>query len=140
MDIIYKIKNRFDKKYLSNKTFPEKLIYQALHSLVYRLGKYKAGNPYSRRIREDIFRRHLFTEREERYRQEIELLSDILDIFGLHDGYRNYKRQTTDSCLTDMMSAQYIHNMANVIEDGEYEIVGHTATTADDTGEENNRK
>lgn len=118
-------------KFLDEKVFPVKLIYQSIYSLTYRLGNYKAGNLYSRRIREDIFHRHLFTDREARYKQELKMLSDVLSKYNLHEGYHDYERQTTDSCLTDMMSAQFINRVADVIEDGEYEIIGKPQNSDD---------
>lgn len=126
-------------KFLDEKAFPVKLIYKSVYSLTYRLGNYKAGNPCSRRIRKDIFRRHLFTEREALYKQELKILSDVLDKYNLHEGYHDYARQTTDSCLTDMMSAQFINRVADVIENGEYKIIGKPQNSDDNRLEGNYR-
>ena len=76
---------------------------------------------------------------EDRYERQQEVFSKILDLFGLRDGYSEYKREKPSPALSDLMSAQFISDLEEIIVDGEYEVIVQPGRSADNMREDDDR-
>lgn len=102
-------------KYLADKEIPIIVIFQALYSVCWRFVNTmkKKGNCVG--IEEIIRYVERYGRYEERYPLQISFLDNLLDEYGIREGYYEYKRHVEYTCLTDLMSAQFVTKVINAI-------------------------
>ena len=106
-------------KYLADKEIPIIVIFQALYSVCWRFANTIRRKHNCISAQEAIENYERYGEYEERYPLQKSILLDILDKYGVRDGYTAFKRHAVYRSLKDLVSAQYVTKLVKVLyEDG----------------------